>query len=202
MIRAMLIVSGFLVSLVALTVGVSGQSNTAKLLDTAGNKVWANTQGEASQDKAGGNGSSTKAETRDDSSGQGITQAGLSANQNALKERIIATPCSEKELRLSGEFQALFSVMREASGDTFLKGHFDAEGMTAQGLTSGRKYKAHGTSHINSRGVSPNTFNYVFNFALNKEDSFDSLMGHVIFRINVNSNGQATAEIVEVKIDC
>jgi len=199
MIKAIVIVSGLLVSLMAITPGAFSQGNTqlepsAKSITT--DSAEASTPAESFQGKA------DKVNTQEEASIQGNAPPGSSANQNAPMERIIATPCSEKEVRLRGEFQALFSVMREPSGDTFLRGHFDAEGMTAQGLTSGRKYKADGTSHINSRGPSPNTFNYVFNFALNKEGSFDSLMGHVIFRINVNSNGQATADIVEVKIDC
>jgi hypothetical protein len=117
-------------------------------------------------------------------------------------DRIITTACAEKKVRLKGEFQAQFSVTRDPSGDTFLKADFDAEGITAFGVTSGRKYAANGTSHIDSRGPFPTVFTYVFNFALNKVRSFDSLMGHAKFRIQVNARAQVTPQIIEVIIDC
>lgn len=116
--------------------------------------------------------------------------------------RTVKTPCAEKLIRLNGEFQAQFGVTRDQSGDTFIKADFDAQKITATGLSSGRKYQAHGTSHFDSRGPSPIEFNYVFNFALNKVKSFDSLMGHVNFRIKVNARGEARATIVDVNIDC
>jgi hypothetical protein len=114
----------------------------------------------------------------------------------------ITTPCAEKSIRLDGEFQAQFSVTRDPSGDTFIKADFDAAGITALGITSGRKYQAQGTSHIDSRGPSPIEFTYVFNFVLNMVGSTDSLMGHAKFRINVNTRGEATTEIIDVNIDC
>lgn len=130
------------------------------------------------------------------------TKAQSSAGRKIPFERTITTPCAEKKFRLIGEFQAQFSVTRDPSGDTFLRGDFDAERVTALGAPSGHKYQAQGTSHIDSRGSSPTEFNYVFNFALNKVRSFDSLMGHVTFRIKVDSQAQATTEILEINIDC
>lgn len=116
--------------------------------------------------------------------------------------RTIVTSCAEKTIRLNGEFQAQFSVTRDPSGDTFIKANFNAQRITAVGLNTGSKYQAHGTSHFDSRGPSPIEFNYVFNFALNKVNSFDSLMGHVKFRIKVNAKGDATTGIVDVNVDC
>jgi|SRR5687768_1624312 len=125
-----------------------------------------------------------------------------SGDRKVTGDRIITTPCAEKKVRLTGQFQAQFSASRDPSGDTFLSGDFDAGRITAFGVTSGRKYEVKGTSHIDSRGPSPAEFTYVFNFALNKERSFDSLMGHAKFRIKLDTRGQATTEIIEVIIDC
>jgi hypothetical protein len=124
------------------------------------------------------------------------------ADRKITADRIITTPCAEKKVRLNGQFQAQFSATRDPSGDTFLRADFDAGRITAFGVTSGRKYEVNGTSHIDSRGPSPTVFTYVFNFALNKVRSFDSLMGHAKFRIKVDAHGQATTEIIEVIIDC
>lgn len=135
-----------------------------------------------------------------------LTQKKPPATPSAARKlpfnRTITTPCPEKTIRLTGEFQARFAVTRDQSGDTFIKADFDAQNITANGLSSGRKYQAHGTSHFDSRGPSPIEFNYVFNFALNKVKSLDSLMGHVKFRIKVNARGEAKTAIVDVTIDC
>lgn len=130
------------------------------------------------------------------------TPATPSTGRKLPFNRTITTSCGEKTIRLNGEFQAQFSVTRDPSGDTFIKADFDAKGITATGVSSGSNYQAHGTSHFDSRGPSPIEFNYVFNFALNKVKSIDSLMGHVKFRIKVNAKGDATTTIVDVNVDC
>lgn len=119
-----------------------------------------------------------------------------------ISYRTITTACAEKKVRLQGEFETQFTVTRDVSGDTLLRADFNAVRITAFGVTSGRKYVANGTSHIDSRGPSPTTFTYVFNFTLNKERSLDSLMGHAKFRIKVDARAQATGEIIEVILDC
>src|SRR5687767_3961110 len=52
--------------------------------------------------------------------------------------RIITTPCAEKKVRLTGQFQSQFRASRGPSGDTLLSGDFDAGRITAFGITSGR----------------------------------------------------------------
>jgi hypothetical protein len=125
-----------------------------------------------------------------------------SSRRKITFNRTVKTLCGERSIRLNGEFQAQFGVTRDQSGDTFIKADFDAQKITAIGLSSGNKYQAHGTGHFDSRGPSPIEFNYVFNFALNKVKSTDSLMGHVKFRIKVNARGDASTAIVDVNIDC
>ena len=116
--------------------------------------------------------------------------------------RVVLTRCAEKRIRLTGGFQLQFSVTRDAGGDSFIQGDFDAEGVTGVGLKSGNKYQANGTGHFDSRGTSPIQFTYVFNFVLNKSGSTDSLMGHVKFRISADANGKVTVVTLDVNIDC
>lgn len=125
-----------------------------------------------------------------------------SADRKITADRIVTTQCAEKKVRLNGQFQVQFSTTRDPSGDTLLRADFDAGRITAFGVTSGRKYEVNGTSHFDSRGPSPTVFTYVFNFALNKVRSFDSLMGHAKFRVQVDARATATTELIEVIIDC
>jgi hypothetical protein len=114
----------------------------------------------------------------------------------------LRTVCAEKRIRLNGEFQAQYSVTRDAGGDTLVVGDLDADKISGFGLTSRAKYRAVGTGRLESRGPSPTSFTYVFNFALNKSGTTDSLMAHVKFRINVDAGGQVTTSVVATNIDC
>jgi hypothetical protein len=114
----------------------------------------------------------------------------------------LRTVCAEKRIRLSGAFQTQYSVARDAGGDTLIEGNLDADKISGFGLTSRAKYRAVGTGRLESRGPSPTSFTYVFNFALNKTGTTDSLMGHVKFRINVDAGGRVTTNVVAANIDC
>jgi hypothetical protein len=126
----------------------------------------------------------------------------VSATRRIPFNRTVPTDCAEKRIRLTGEFQAQYNVTRDASGETFIEGNIDADRINGLGLTSRGKYKAAGASRLESRGPSPITFNYVFNFALNKLGTTDSLMGHVKFRISVNARGGVTTNVLDANVDC
>jgi hypothetical protein len=114
----------------------------------------------------------------------------------------LRTVCKEKRIQLSGNFQTRYTVTRDAGGDTFIDGNIDADKISGFGLTSRAKYEAVGTGRLESRGPSPTSFTYVFNFSLNKSGTTDSLMGHVKFRINVDAGGRVTTNVVAANIDC
>jgi hypothetical protein len=126
----------------------------------------------------------------------------VSVARNIPFNRTLLTACSEKRIRLTGEFQVQYKVTREAGGQAVIEGDINADKITGSGLTSRGKYKAVGTGRLESSGPSPTSFTYVFNFALNKSGTTDSLMGHVKFRITVNANGNVATRIVGANVDC
>lgn len=126
----------------------------------------------------------------------------LSAVRKIPFNRTLPTTCAEKRIRLNGEFQVQYNVTREAGGQTSIEGNINADGITGSGLTSRGKYQAAGASRLESSGPSPISFTYVFNFALNKSGTNDSLMGHVKFRINVSAKGNVTTNVLDANVDC
>jgi len=116
--------------------------------------------------------------------------------------RTLNTPCKEKKIRLNGEFQVQYNVTRDAGGQTSVAGNINADRITGSGLTSRGKYQAVGVGRLESSGPSPTSFTYVFNFALNKTGTNDTLMGHVKFRITVNARGGVTTSVIEANVDC
>jgi hypothetical protein len=126
----------------------------------------------------------------------------VSAGQKIAFNRTLRTACSEKRIRLNGEFQVQYKVTRDAGGQTLVEGNINADKITGSGLTSRGKYQAVGEGRLESSGPSPTSFTYVFNFALNKTGSNDSLMGHVKFRISVNARGGVNTSVIDANIDC
>ena len=116
--------------------------------------------------------------------------------------RTLPTPCKERRIRLNGDFQAEYKIIRDAGGQIFIDGNFHADWITGSGLTSRGKYTAVGTGRLESSGPSPTSFTYVFNFSLNKSGTTESLMGHVKFRITVDANGNVLTKVVAANIDC
>ena len=116
--------------------------------------------------------------------------------------RTLTTACKERRIRLNGEFQVQYKVTRDAGGQTLIEGDINADRIIGSGLTSGGKYRAVGVGRLESSGPSPTSFTYVFNFALNKSGSTESLMGHVKFRISLNPNGSVNTRVIETNIDC
>ncbi|HEY9403235.1 MAG TPA: hypothetical protein VIQ24_11115 [Pyrinomonadaceae bacterium] len=95
-----------------------------------------------------------------------------------------------------------YKVTRDASGQTLIEGNINADRISGSGLTSRGKYQAVGVGRLESSGPSPTSFTYVFNFALNKSGSTDSLMGHVKFRISVNAKGGVMTNVLDANVDC
>jgi len=116
--------------------------------------------------------------------------------------RTLATACREKRIRLTGEFQVQYKVTRDAGGQTSVEGDINADRISGLGLTSRGTYKAVGTGRLESSGPSPTSFTYVFNFALNKTGTTESLMGHVKFRISLNAQGRVNTTIIDANVDC
>jgi hypothetical protein len=126
----------------------------------------------------------------------------ITADRKVPFNRTLATACKERRIRLNGEFQVQYKVTRDAGGQTLIEGNIDADRLTGFGLTSRAKYQAVGVGRLESSGPSPTSFTYVFNFALNKTGSNDSLMGHVKFRISVNARGGVNTNVIEANVDC
>jgi hypothetical protein len=126
----------------------------------------------------------------------------VSATQRIPFNRTLTTACKERRIRLRGEFQVQYKVTRDAGGQTLIEGDINADRIIGSGLTSRGKYQAVGVGRLESSGPSPTSFTYVFNFALNKSGTTESLMGHVKFRISVNANGGVNTRVIETNVDC
>lgn len=106
-------------------------------------------------------------------------------------------------VNLSGEVHAVFSVTVDANGGLHVGTHFNNLGVSGSGLTTGDKYQASGGDHfVSNSGGGANEFTFVNNFLMTAPGSGNNLRVHELVHVTVDANGELTAEIDNITVDC
>jgi len=133
-----------------------------------------------------------------------------SASATAVTEKIpfdfVLAPeeaCGEA-IHLSGTLLAEFSFTETSSGNVEIGFHFNPQGITGVGLTSGATYHATGetlgTTTIRATGGISDTF--VNNFKIIGEGSALNFLETDVIHVTVNANGVVTATVEKSMIRC
>lgn len=119
-------------------------------------------------------------------------------------------PCADEgngELVLiSGILHIVTAVNFDNAGGVHIKTHFQPQGATGTGLTTGDTYRAVGVTqehfNVNAGGL-PFTDTFVNNFRLiGTGGGAARYHVHAVFHITVNENGDVTANFVNVSVTC
>ncbi len=133
-----------------------------------------------------------------------------SASATAVTERVpfdfVLAPeegCGEA-IQLSGTLLTEFSFTETSSGNVEVGFHFNPQGITGVGLTSGATYHATGetlgTTTTRANGGISDTF--VNNFKIIGEGSAPNFLETDIIHLTVNANGVVTATVEQSMIRC
>jgi hypothetical protein len=133
-----------------------------------------------------------------------------SASATAVTEKIpfdfVLAPeeaCGEA-IHLSGTLLAEFSFTESSGGNVEIGFHFNPQGITGVGLTSGATYHATGvtlgTTTIKAKGGISDTF--VNNFKIIGEGSAPNFLQTDVIHLTVNANGVVTASVEKSMIRC
>ncbi len=133
-----------------------------------------------------------------------------SASATAVTERVpfdfVLAPeegCGEA-IQLSGTLLTEFSFTETSSGNVEVGFHFNPQGITGVGLTSGATYHATGetlgTTTIRANGGISDTF--VNNFKIIGEGSAPNFLETDVIHLTVNANGVVTATVDQSMIRC
>jgi hypothetical protein len=133
-----------------------------------------------------------------------------SASARAVTEKIpfdvVLAPeegCGEA-IHLSGTLLAMFSFTETPSGNVEVGFHFNPQGITGVGLTSGATYHATGetlgTTTIKATGGISDTF--VNNFKIIGEGSAPNYLQTDVIHLTVNAKGVVTATVEKSTIRC
>jgi hypothetical protein len=133
-----------------------------------------------------------------------------SASATAVTEKIpfdfVLAPeeaCGEA-IHLSGTLLAQFRFTESSGGNVAVGFHFNPQGITGVGLTSGATYHAtgvtQGTTTIKAKGGFSDTF--VNSFKIIGEGSTPNFLETDVIHLTVNANGVATATVEKSTIRC
>ena len=134
------------------------------------------------------------------------TSASASATTEKIPFDIVLAPeeaCGEA-IHLSGTLLAQFRTTETSGGNVAVGFHFNPQGITGVGLTSGATYHAtgetQGTTTIRAKGGISDTF--VNNFKIIGEGSAPNVLQTDVIHLTVNANGDVTATIEKSTIRC
>jgi hypothetical protein len=135
-----------------------------------------------------------------------VTSASATATTEKIPFDIVLAPeeaCGEA-IHLSGTLLAQFSFTETSGGNVETGFHFNPQGITGVGLTSGATYHAtgvtRGTTTIKAKGGISDTF--VNSFKIIGEGSAPNFLETDVIHLTVNANGDVTASVEKSMIRC
>ncbi len=103
---------------------------------------------------------------------------------------------------LNGVMHELFHVTLDANGGFHAKMHIQPQRLNGTGLTSGDKYQGTGVTQDNFNGKVGETYTYVNNYRMIGQGPGNNLLVHENWHYTVNANGEVTALVDNVRIEC
>jgi len=135
-----------------------------------------------------------------------VTAASATAVTQKIPFDFVLAPeeaCGEA-IHLNGTLLAEFSSTESSGGNVQIGFHFNPQGITGVGLTSGATYHATGvtlgTTTIKATGGISDTF--VNSFKIIGEGSAQNFLETDVFQLTLNANGVVTATVERSTIRC
>ncbi len=120
----------------------------------------------------------------------------------------VSIPCAlggqGEDVYLSGDLHVVLHFTLDASGSGYhVDEHYQPQGITGVGMTSGVKYQATGVtrSSENFRAL-PYSYTFVNNFRLIGAGPGNNYLLHETFHLTINANGELTAVADNYGVDC
>lgn len=120
----------------------------------------------------------------------------------------VFVPCANggvgEVVSASGRLHFLFVIVFNGAGGATFKSHSQPQGVSGVGQTTGVKYQGTGvTQDITSFGADfPITQTFINNFRFIGQGPGNNYLVHSTTHVTVNANGQITAEVNNVSVEC
>jgi hypothetical protein len=103
---------------------------------------------------------------------------------------------------LSGTLHVLFHTTLDGSGGFHSKFHFQPQGVTGLGLTTGDVYQGTGVNQGQINGTVGEESTFVDNFRLIGHGPGNNFLLHETVHVTVNANGVVTALVSNFSVEC
>ena len=121
-------------------------------------------------------------------------------------ELFVFVPCAAggegEEVFLSGTLHVLFHTTIDNQGGFHAKFHFQPQGISGTGLVTGAKYQATGVTQGTDNGKVGFESTFVNNFKIIGQGPGNNFLIHENFHFTVNANGEVTAFVDNIRIEC
>ncbi len=107
-----------------------------------------------------------------------------------------------EEVVLTGDMHFLLAVTLDANGGLHVKDHYQFQGVSGIGQSTGDKYQAVGVSQGTFNGKVGFTYTFVQNFRIIGQGPGNDFLVHVTFHLTVNADGTTTVFHDNFTIDC
>jgi hypothetical protein len=129
-------------------------------------------------------------------------------NQQVPFNAFVFVPCAAggagELIHISGTLHVLTHTTVSNSGNIHVKLHFQPQGVSGEGLTTGASYRATGVTQeeFNMNGPLPITDTFVNNFRMIGQGPNNNFMVHQNFHVTINANGELTSFVDNVRVTC
>jgi hypothetical protein len=121
------------------------------------------------------------------------------ATSNTLPlDFIRSADCTGELVELNGTIH----LVSQTQPDGSVVGHFNYQGVTGVGLTSGITYYATAVDHFYLSAPFPWSINSMRNFRLISQRGDSNLLVTILYHITVNANGEVTVSIDSLEMQC
>ena len=118
----------------------------------------------------------------------------------------VYVPCAAggagEDVYLSGTLHILFETTIDSSGGFHTKSHFQPQGISGIGLTTGDKYQATGGTQDRFNGKVGSAYTFVNNFKIIGQGAGNNFLVHENYHVTVNANGEVTAYVDNFSVEC
>jgi len=121
-------------------------------------------------------------------------------------DSVVFVPCANdgagEYVELSGDLLALFHLTLDGTGGYHAKSHFNPQGISGVGLTTGDTYQGTGVTQeqVNIKPAFETTF--INNSRIIGQGPGNNYLVHETFHITVTPNGDITAFVDNVSVEC
>ena len=134
----------------------------------------------------------------------------VTTNEQIDVTLFVFVPCANggagEVISVSGPLHVLTHTTISNSGMAHVKQHFQPQGLSGEGFTTGDKYQGTGVTqeefNVDLRDGAPQTDTFINNFRMIGQGPDNNYLVHENFHVTVNANGEVTTVVDNFSVTC